>query len=101
MHIDIIVTLAVAVFGSTGFWTWITTRNRKRSAEDRLLLGLAYDKILWQCNKYITQGHISAREYNELEKYMFEPYQELGGNGTAAKLMDEVRRLPTKEDSDE
>lgn len=63
-------------------------------------MGLAYDKILWQCNKYIAQGHISAREYNELEKYMFEPYQELGGNGTAAKLMDEVRKLPTKRRND-
>lgn len=98
LDIDIIVTLAVAVFGSTGFWTWVQSRNKKRSAEDRLLLGLAYDKILWQCNKYIAQGHISAHEYKELNRYMFEPYQEMGGNGTAAKLMDEVRKLPTKEE---
>lgn len=98
MHLDIIVTLAVAVFGSTGFWSWIQSRNRKRSAEDRLLLGLAYDKIIWNCNKFISQGHISAQEFNELDRYMFQPYQEMGGNGTAKKLMDEVRNLPTKEE---
>ena len=46
MHLDIIITLAVDVFGSTGFWTWLMNRNKKRSAEDRLLLGLAYDEIL-------------------------------------------------------
>lgn len=98
MHLDIIVTLAVAVFGSTGFWTWVQSRNKQKSAEDRLLLGLAYDKIVWQCNKFIAQGHISAQEFNELDRYMFTPYRELGGNGTAAKLMDEVRKLPTREE---
>ena len=63
MHLDIIVTLAVAVFGSTGFWTWIQSRNRKRSAEDRLLLGLAYDKIIWNCNKCRDRNNIIEKKH--------------------------------------
>ena len=98
MRIDIIVTLAVAVFGSTGFWTWVQNRSKKKSAEAMLLLGIAYDKILWQCNKHIEQGYISADDYDDLNKYLFVPYHDMGGDGTAEKLMDEVRRLPTKKE---
>jgi len=98
MHIDIIVTLIAAVFGSTGFWTWVQNRNKKKSAEAMLLLGIAYDKILWQCNKHIEQGYISADDYDDLNKYLFVPYREMGGDGTAEKLMEEVKRLPTRKE---
>ena len=96
MHIEVIVTLAVAVFGSTGFWTWMSNHSEKKSNEGKLLMGLAYDKIIWQCEKYIGQGYIPANEYNELNRYLFEPYKAMGGNGTAAKLMGEVSSLPTE-----
>lgn len=99
MHIDIIVTLAVAVFGSTGFWTWLMNRNKKKTAEARLLMGIAYSEIIRRSEHYIHKGYISVDEYNELNRYLFEPYQEMGGNGTAQKLMREVQQLPTsKED---
>lgn len=96
MHIDIIVTLAVAVFGSTGFWTWLMTRTKKKSAEVRLIMGLAYSEIIRRSEHYLRRGYIDTDEYNELNRYLFEPYQEMGGNGTAQKLMDEIKHLPTK-----
>lgn len=95
MHIDIIITLAVAVFGSTGFWTWVTNRNKRKSAEARLLMGIAYSEIIRRCEHYIKHGSIDSDEYNELNRYLFEPYREMGGDGTAEKLMGEVRKLPT------
>lgn len=95
MHIDIIVTLAVAVFGSTGFWTWLMNRNKKKSAEARLLMGLAYSEIIRRSEHYIHRGYIETDEYNELNKYLYQPYLDMGGNGTAEKLMSEVRQLPT------
>jgi ABC-type enterochelin transport system permease subunit len=98
MHFDIVVTLIVAIFGSTGFWTWVQNRSKKKSAEAMLLLGIAYDKIIWQCNKFIEQGYISADDYDDLNKYLFIPYREMGGDGTAEKLMEEVKRLPTKKE---
>jgi hypothetical protein len=33
-------------------------------------------------------------EYEELLKYYYEPYKELGGNGTAEQIMNRVRQLP-------
>lgn len=98
MHWDIIVTLAVAVFSSTGFWTWVTSRNKRKTAEDRLLMGLAYSEIIKRSEWCIQRGYIGTDEYNELNKYLYQPYSEMGGNGTAAKLMDEVRNLPTKKE---
>lgn len=96
MHLDIIVTLAVAVFGSTGFWSWVQSRGKKKSAESRLLLGIAYSEIIRRSEHYIHQGYIAVDEYNELNRYLYEPYRDMGGDGTAQKLMDEVRKLPTE-----
>lgn len=95
MHWDIIVTLAVAVFGSTGFWSWLQNRGKKKTAEARLLMGLAYSEIIRRSEQYIKRGYITTDEYNELNRYLFEPYREMGGNGTAQKLMAEVQKLPT------
>lgn len=95
MHIDIIITLIVSVFGSTGFWTWLLNRNKNKSAEARLLMGLAYAEIIRRSEAYISKGYIDIDEYNELNRYLFEPYAEMGGNGTAQKMMREVGALPT------
>ena len=95
MHIDIIVTLVVAVFGSTGFWSWISSRTKKKSAEARLLIGIAYSEIIRRSEHYIKQGYIGTDEYNELTKYLYQPYLDMGGDGTAEKLMGEVKQLPT------
>lgn len=99
MHVDIIVTLIVAVFGSTGFWTWIQARSKKKSAETRLLLGLAYSEIINRADACISRGWVEVDEYNELDRYLYRPYAEMGGNGTAQKLMNEVRNLPTRKEA--
>ena len=95
MHIDIIITLVVAIFGSTGFWTWLMNRNKTKSDESKLLMGLAYSEIIRRCERYIDRGFVSSDEYNELHRYLYEPYHNMGGNGTAERLMAEVKNLPT------
>ena len=101
MRLDIIITLAVAVFGSTGFWSLVQARGKKKSAEARLLMGIAYSEIIRRCEYYIKRGYVSSDEYNELNRYLFEPYHEMGGDGTAEKLIDEVRGLPTAKEVSE
>lgn len=100
MHIDIIVTLIVAVFGSTGFWTWLQSRSKKKSAETRLLMGLAYSEIINRADACLSRGWVEVDEYNELDRYLYRPYAEMGGNGTAQKLMNEVRNLPTRKEAE-
>lgn len=101
MHWDIIVALVAAVFGSQGFWTWIQSRSKRKSAESRLLMGLGYSEIIRRSEHYIRQGYIKTDEFNELDRYLFKPYAEMGGDGTAEKLMKEVKSLPTKREEDE
>lgn len=98
MRIDIIITLAVAVFGSTGFWSWMAGRSKRKTAEARLIMGLAYSEIIRRSEDYISRGYVEATEFDELDRYLFRPYTEMGGNGTAEKLMNEVRELPTRKE---
>ena len=99
MNIEIIVAIVVAIFGSTGFWSWLQNRGRKKSAETRLLMGIAYSKIIDRCTEYINRGYVNTDEYHELEHYLFQPYKEMGGNGTAEKLFNDVSKLTVKEES--
>lgn len=91
-----IITIIVAIFGSTGFWSWLSGRRSKKDGATRLILGLAYQQIIRSAEHYIKRGFIDADEYNELNRYLFEPYTAMGGNGTAQKLMEEVKHLPTR-----
>ena len=104
MKQDIIVALIVAVFASTGFWsflqTWITNKSKSKTLELKLILGLAFIKIVAQCEFYIQRGWIDTEEYKELNHYLFEPYQALGGDGTAARLIKEVESLPIRKDGE-
>lgn len=91
-----IIAIIAAVFGSTGFWSWLTNRNRKKSAETRLLMGIGYAKIIDRCNEYIARGYVDTDEFHELEHYLYQPYADMGGNGTAEKLFTDVSNLPVK-----
>ena len=101
MHTDIIlgfIGVIAAVFGGQGFWTWLGNRNRKKSSESKLLLGIAYSKIIQLCEYHIENGYVTSDEYHELEHYLYEPYKEMGGNGTAEAMMNEVTKLPKKKE---
>lgn len=99
-----ILTILVTIFASTGFWTLINNiidrKSKRKNADTKLLLGLAHDRICYLAETYIKRGYITKDEYENLNDYLFVPYEERGGNGTAAKLMAEVRKLPmyNKED---
>ena len=58
MHIEIIITLAVAIFGSTGFWTIVSKLMDRKSDSGKLLMGIAYDKIIYQCAGLYKTGRL-------------------------------------------
>lgn len=106
---EIVITVIVAVFGSTGFWSFIQSiRDKKKEAsgdradEREMLLGIGYDRLMHLCHKYIDRGYITVDELRDLNKYLYQPYRKLGGNGTAELLFNKVTNLPNeKEDEDE
>lgn len=103
MNTEFILTIIVATLASTGFWSLVLYKIQKRDENKdsltRLILGLAYREITELCIKYVQRGYITKDEYEDLIKYLFAPYKELGGDGTAEKLIDEVKKLPIKEGS--
>lgn len=43
---------------------------------------------------YIHRGYITKEEYDDLNAYLYDPYKEAGGNGSAEKVMMDVQKLP-------
>lgn len=102
VYSELVLTIICSIFASTGFWAFITmivqNRKNKVSLEAKLLRGLAHDRICTLGEKYIAQGYISKDDYRNLYEYLNKPYEELGGNGAAKRIMQEVKKLPLKED---
>ena len=97
----LIISIVGAVFASTGFWAFITAmiqrRDKKVSTEGKMLRGLAHDRICYLGEVYIKQGYISKDDYENLHDYLYKPYEELRGNGTAKRIIEEVKKLPLRE----
>lgn len=87
------ITVFCSILASSGFWAFITAVKEKKSAKTKMILGLGHDRIIYLCMKYIDRGWITSDEYEDLKKYLYDPYQKMGGNGTAAKLMSAVDKL--------
>ena len=71
-------------------------RSKADEAERKLLVGLAHDRIIHLGMVYIDRGYITQDEYENLQVYLYEPYAEMGGNGSAKRVMEEVRKLPIR-----
>lgn len=95
-----IITSVAAIFASTGFWTFFTKKYESDTAEEKLLMGLAHDRLINLSTKYIHRGYITHEEYNDLREYLYLPYLKRGGNGTVEKIFAEVDKLPIKAVSD-
>ena len=98
MSQELLIAIIASVFGSTGFWALVTAIGqnhlKKVSAEGKMLRGLAHDRICELGEKFLKRGYITKDEYENLHDYLFLPYRELNGNGTAEKIVDDVKRLP-------
>lgn len=96
---QIVVPLAVAVLTSSGLWALVSKRADKNDAERKMLVGLAHDRITHLGMEYLTRGYITQDEYENLNDYLYQPYEKMGGNGSAKRIMEEVRKLPIKREA--
>ena len=99
MNNSIVIAVLTTLLASGGFWALLTKLLDKKSAKTKMLLGLGHDRIMFLGMKYIERGFITQSEYENLYKYLFEPYKKMGGNGTAERLMKEVDKLEIVHDS--
>ena len=91
---QVITSVLIALISSTGLWSYITNYRNKHDAKTKLLVGLAHDRIVYLGMKYIERGYITRDEYENLNDYLYVPYAAAGGNGSAKRVMEEVKRLP-------
>ena len=96
--LEMVITVVCSVIASSGFWTFISKRRDSNNAEAKMLLGLGHVKIIETCEKYIERGYIRQDEYDSLYNYLYLPYKELGGNGTAERMVNEVKKLPIRKE---
>lgn len=94
--LQMIVTIACAIIASSGFWAFVQKKSNKKDSQTRMLVGLGHDRIVELGLKYIKRGWISEEEYENLNDYLYKPYEELGGNGSAKRIMQEVNKLPIR-----
>ena len=96
-----VVTIICAVLASSGLWAFLQKRAERKAAkskqttvETQMLIGLAHDRIIYLGMIYIERGWVSQDEYENLYEYLYKPYEKLGGNGSAKRIMIEVNKLP-------
>lgn len=89
----------IAVLGSGGLWTLIQAlinyKISKDSMEKQALKSLLRDAIFRRCEKALSNGEVSIGELENING-LYKPYKELGGNGTAKKLIEDVNDLEVK-----
>lgn len=82
-----------ALLGSSGIWMWAKTKADRNSSEDRLLLAVARSQLVDQGREYLKRGYITMDEYEEYEDH-YKLYSDLGGNGLARRIFEQVDDLP-------
>ena len=91
---ELIAAVVVAVLGSNGLWAFLQSKSTRKRARDRMILGLGHAEIFRVAEKYIHRNGITMSELEDLEKYLYKPYSDMGGNGTAAAIVAKCRELP-------
>lgn len=94
--IELIVTVACSVLASSGLWTFVQNRREKKNAGRQLMIAIAHDRIIHLGMKYVERGWITNDEFENLNDYLYDSYLKMNGNGSAKRVMDEVRQLPIR-----
>ena len=91
--------------GAFTFATFLIQRKDKKKdkkddrldAQGEMLMGLGHDRITYRGAKYLERVYVPVDEYENLNRYLYQPYKKLGGNGTAEKIMIQVKDLPVSD----
>ena len=92
--LQILLTIFSSVLASSGLWAYVTKRLEKKDVKTEMLIGLGHDRSMYLGMAYIERGYITSDEYENLYEYLYKPYEKMGGNGSAKRIMNEVNKLP-------
>jgi len=89
-----LVAVITSILASSGFWAFVQRKDGNRKAQSKLLTGLTHEMIVYLSVDYIKRGSVTKEEYDNLIEKLYKPYLELGGNGLAEKVVQQVGTLP-------
>ena len=92
--VEMFLTVLCAVLASSGFWALIQKISDRKDVKSRVLIGLGHDRIVYLGMQYIKRGWITKDEYDD---YLYKPYKDMGGNGSAERVMQEVNKLEIRD----
>lgn len=99
-----IIAIISGIFGLSNFLMFLIqhhdTTHGKNRPEYKMILGLGHDVIVTKGEYYLKRGCITKDEYENLHDYLYKPYLEMGGNGTAQKIMTEIEKMPLRDSCD-
>lgn len=89
--LQMVVTIVTSVLASSGFWAFLQKYFDKNDTNRKLLIGIGHDRIMFLATQYLERGDwITTDEYENLHDYLYQPYIDNGGNGSAKRIMAEV-----------
>jgi len=105
-----LITIVVALFASTGFWTLINTlvinranKTKETIVERKLIVNATRGQLFCMIKligeKFVQDGEITVQELADFDQYLVEPYLALDGNGGGKTMINLVHALPVKTDS--
>ena len=94
---EVTLTVFSAVLASSGLWAFLSKKLERKDVRTKMLTGLAHDRIIYLGMEYIGRGYVTKDEYENLREFLYTPYKEMGGNGSAKRVMEEVDKLPIRE----
>lgn len=90
--LQMLLTIIGSVGASAGFWAYLQKKLDKKDNQTKLLMGLAHDRIMDLGLCYLSRGNwITQDEYENLHDYLYTPYKDEQGNGSAERIMLEVK----------
>lgn len=95
--VEMLLTVLCAVLASSGFWALIQKISDRKDVKSRVLIGLGHDRIVYLGMQYVKRGWITKDEYENLNDYLYKPYKDMGGNGSAERVMQEVNKLEIRD----
>lgn len=86
--------LFTTVMASSGFWAYLKSKRNTKDAYSKLLMGLAYDRIIVRGMRHVEKGYMYRDEYEDFRRYLVDPYKALGGNGVVDRILADIQQLP-------
>ena len=105
-----IIIAVIAALTSSGFMSlviYLLQRHDKKiereeanqSAQSKMLIGLGHDRIVNLTDKYVQRGAITLKEKRNLD-FLYNPYNEMGGNGDCKIGYDACQKLAVVSEDD-